>query len=661
MLLERLSIENYGVYAGRSVVDLSSTKKKPLILIGGLNGAGKTTIFECIMIALYGRAHLGRRTTRKEYTEFIASRMHNRKGRRAEHASVEITFRFYHNGCEDEYVVSRRWSANGASVSESFSVYKNDSPMTDVDESQWQAFIEGLIPLGIARLFFFDGEKITRITKWNKQNNDEIRSSLDMLLGTELISQLHSDLDLYLLRKAGIKNSDMIRQKYEQLNQEKKSLSSEIGELDAEHSVRERKIEEVTAKISLLEEKVRGVGGGYAEIRGNLLTQKAVLEEKTRHQKKNIIEDLSEDAPLYLATSLLGRIKRQVEEDVDTVHQRYFSHVVKERIHELKKEIQSERFWPSGIDVKSASSTILERLDRLFEEPKGDVLFDVAPNDAVRIIQQIAGIQQYQETLLLKIKEYDDTMVRFEKIESEIAKIPRDDEIGPHISEINQMYEELGLLKSEITHVEQTIASKRAHQKILQNRLKGVIDTIHRNTTTNSGMSLASKMQNVLDSYSASLKERKLRELESNLLETARLLLHKKFIHRIEIDRETFEIRAYSAEDVQIPGGLLSMGERQIVGTALMWAIARTTGRSLPFVIDTPLGRLDGMHLANLVNRFYPFASHQTILLSTDREIGHKEYQKLARYISRSYRITHNDAKSATTITDGYFAEEQIA
>ena len=661
MLLERLSIENYGVYS-KSSFDLLTSPKKPIVLIGGLNGAGKSTIFECIMVVLYGRTYLGRRTTNKEYLEFVASRVHKHNGKRADSASVEIAFRFYHNGSEDGYVVNRSWTVNGASVLETFSVYKNSKPMTDVDESQWQSFVEGLIPLGIARLFFFDGEKIVKITEWDRQNNAEIKSSLDTLLGAELIRQLHSDLELYLIRRAGNKrNSDAINQKYEQLTREKNTLLSEIDALTAEHVRKESAIHEMESKISSKEQQVLGVGGGYASIRENLLTQKAVLEEKLRNQSKEITDDLSDDAPLYLVPALLGRIRKQVEADVDTIRQRAYAHVAREKMHEIRKEIESAKFWPAGTDVKSASLAVLTLLERTFEKPQGNVLFDVAPNEAAWITQKIAKIQDGHASLYYKITEYGKMLTRFEKVGTELARIPKDDEIGPQISEINTMHEEVGMLKSELTHIDQSISSKRAYCKILQNKIKDSINQIHKDTTTDVGMHLASKMQDVLDMYSEGLMEKKITQLESNLLEIARLLLHKKILHHIEIDRKTFEIRAYDTDHSMIPGGLLSMGERQIVGTALLWALARTSGRSLPFVIDTPIGRLDGEHLANLTDRFYPFASHQTILLSTDREIGHKEYEKICGYVSRSYKITHDEAKSTTSVSEGYFAEAQVA
>ena len=101
--------------------------------------------------------------------------------------------------------------------------------------------------------------------------------------------------------------------------------------------------------------------------------------------------------------------------------------------------------------------------------------------------------------------------------------------------------------------------------------------------------------------------------------------------------------------------------KKQIVGTALLWAIARTCGKTLPFVIDTPLGRLDGQHLSNLIEKFYPFASHQMILLSTDREIGDREYEKLSKNIARSYRIVCSKDKSVTSVMPGYFMEKDVA
>ena len=153
--------------------------------------------------------------------------MHRTNGKRAGSASIELSFRFHHGGAEDTYAIRRSWTADGASVYESFLVERNGRPMDDVDESQWQSFIEGLLPLGIARLFFLDGEKIVQVTEKNGQYNDEIKTSLEMLLGAELVRRLHADLNLYMLRRSG-KQGDAFGEEYERLNLEKEQVTSEI-------------------------------------------------------------------------------------------------------------------------------------------------------------------------------------------------------------------------------------------------------------------------------------------------------------------------------------------------------------------------------------------------------------------------------------------------
>ena len=534
--------------------------------------------------------------------------------------------------------------------------------MTDVDESQWQVFIEGLIPLGIAKLFFFDGEKIVRITKWDRRSNDEMRLAFDALMGAELVSRLRSDLDLYMLRNSGRGDGAHDAQKeYEALLEEKSQISMEIDVLAAEHDEKGSSIEEIRSKITQKESKIASVGGGYATIRDRLLAQKTALDKNIGYRNKLLQQQLSEDAPLYITSKLLAGIRQQVENDIGTVSQASSALLARDKIQQLKKEMESKEFWPAGIDGSKIAKMICMKLDGMFEAPHEDAFFDISPRNASWLSMKIESILAGPQTLSQSLREYAKEKSDLQRVESDLAKIPKDDELGPRISEINAMHGELGILMHELAHIEQQLASKRSYLKIIQNRLKRLIDAIHNGKTAAAGTLLASKMQQALDAYIANLKERKMRELESNLLSTTRLLLHKELIHRIDIDRGTFEIRVYGDADDQIMGGLLSMGERQIVGTALLWAVAKTCGRPLPFVIDTPLGRLDGEHLSNLVERFYPFASHQIILLSTDREIGHKEYVKLSEYVSRSYRITCDRAASITTITPGYFMEERIA
>ena len=659
VLLEKLSLENYGAYEGRADFDLSSTAERPIVLIGGLNGAGKTTLLESLMVALYGRSYLGRRASKKEYAEFAAKRFHRHGGRVADFASVDVSFRFYHDGNEDGYQVRREWVREGATIDESLHIRKNGEPMVDIDESQWQAFIEGLIPLGITRLFFFDGEKISRMTEWDSPDNDDVKMSLDMLLGTELVERLRSDLDLYTVRRSSGAD-DVIKAEYDDLQKQKAELVSEILALKTELGKKALELQNSELKVSTKEAAVRGAGGGYAHLREELLARKAMLKERLKQRSKDVLESLGEDAPLYTATDIVGRVGRRLESEMKSSNNQAATRLIKSRLDILEREMSSPEFWPEGTDIATASQRVLSSMHNLFNYETVSGFFDASPLEAAWMVEKTQKIMSGCDVLLKDLAEQGNDARLLDKTEAELARIPRDDEIGPRIAEINRVHEEIGMLKSEISHLDLGISSKSAHLRVVQNRLKAAVDAVHEADRQSTGITLAAKMQCALDTYMEKIKERKMAELESNLLAAAQSLLHKKNICSISIDRETLAL-AVGGEAGDLNNLFESMGERQMMGTALLWALAKTSGRPLPFVIDTPLGRLDTVHRSNLLNLFYPSASHQVILLSTDSEIGPSEYVMLEDRLSRSYLITCDQDRSVTTVSEGYFGGDDIA
>jgi DNA sulfur modification protein DndD len=167
-------------------------------------------------------------------------------------------------------------------------------------------------------------------------------------------------------------------------------------------------------------------------------------------------------------------------------------------------------------------------------------------------------------------------------------------------------------------------------------------------------------VQDVLEDYAKILRSKKLELLEGYILDGLKILLHKKdFIEKVVINKETFEIKLFKGNDDEITKDMLSKGELQMYSTTIVRALAKTSGRPLPFMIDTPLARLDEEHRANLVENFYPDASHQTIILSTDSEINNEHYQQLKPYISKSFVIQYDSDKGKTITHDSYFFNEK--
>lgn len=133
------------------------------------------------------------------------------------------------------------------------------------------------------------------------------------------------------------------------------------------------------------------------------------------------------------------------------------------------------------------------------------------------------------------------------------------------------------------------------------------------------------------------------------------LLRKQSLVSGLTIDPQRFVVHLRNGNEKPLGPDRLSAGERQLLAVSLLWGLARASGRPLPVVTDTPLGRLDASHRTHLVERYFPHASHQMILLSTDEEIDDAHYEKLKPWISHSYRLSFQEDTASTAVSPGYF------
>ncbi|NJN22842.1 MAG: DNA sulfur modification protein DndD, partial [Leptolyngbya sp. RL_3_1] len=147
---------------------------------------------------------------------------------------------------------------------------------------------------------------------------------------------------------------------------------------------------------------------------------------------------------------------------------------------------------------------------------------------------------------------------------------------------------------------------------------------------SNTLLTTAPRVQQTLVEFRQRLTQHKLGELEQAITQYFLLLLHKStLVHRVMVDGATFRLDLYDTDGDPLPIQRLSAGEKQLLAISFLWGLASVSGRQLPVAIDTPLGRLDSKHRHHLIDRYFPQASHQVILLSTDTEIRAAELERL--------------------------------
>lgn len=128
------------------------------------------------------------------------------------------------------------------------------------------------------------------------------------------------------------------------------------------------------------------------------------------------------------------------------------------------------------------------------------------------------------------------------------------------------------------------------------------------------------------------------------------------------IDPQTFAIKLFDDRGQAIPKERLSEGEKQIFAVSVLWGLARASARPLPTIIDTPMARLDARHRRYLVERYFPNASHQVIILSTDTEVDRRYYEKLQPHVARAYHLSYDESRKLTVPEEGFWqAREQEA
>ena len=153
-----------------------------------------------------------------------------------------------------------------------------------------------------------------------------------------------------------------------------------------------------------------------------------------------------------------------------------------------------------------------------------------------------------------------------------------------------------------------------------------------------------------------------IKQLEKEFVASYTNLARKDDLHiSAVINPQTFDVNLVDEHGIQINRKAMSAGEKQIYAISILEALGRTSGRKLPIIIDTPLGRLDSHHRVKLIERYFPDASHQVIILSTDTEVDENYFSqgKFGSSISHAYEIQFNGETKASKLAEGYFWESK--
>lgn len=640
MKISRLKLHNFGVYASDNEFVFRSDK--PVVLIGGMNGRGKTTFLEAVLLALYGKnsfAYL--ESTYKSYGRYLNA--HVNRADQSMQSYIELEFDLD----ESNYIVRRAWRGDQKRTDENITVFK-DGEKNDFLTQNWAMFIENVLPSGLSNFFFFDGEKIASIAE--DDTSEQMKESIKSMLGISKLDHLENDLNRIIKQLGKETTSDKDMKQLESLKEKRNEARNTLEELDHDISDTRDKIEKTTKKLEELENQYIAVGGDIIKNRQELYTKRLSLKTQEQQNAYKLVEAAASDLPLLMVSDLLKNAAKEAEKENNQRHLRQTINKVGQMYSQYDaKSDDIEKFLDyleSSVDTSNCkpiynlSDASLIHLKNLLEM---QIITDKAETQAAL----------KQKSMIIKKLNEIDSYLSVEINEKEI------NEIYAKIKDTEQTKRALELQLEKMLASRSSKNGEALHSNTEFSKfVESILDKLEMNDDADRIMKYANQAIKIIQVYKVRLQELKLGKLAEKMTNCYKRLANKKnMIQEISMNTTTLDLIYYNAEGEMVDKSSLSAGEKQLMVVSLLWSLAICSKKKLPVIIDTPLARLDSDHRSSLVTSYFPNASEQTIILSTDSEIDKHYYDMMADYIGDEYTLLYDDINKNTSVKKGYFNE----
>ncbi|NEU80329.1 DNA sulfur modification protein DndD [Nostoc sp. UIC 10630] len=660
MIFLELVLQNFGPYSGKQVINLNPKIDEeishPIILLGGMNGGGKTTLMDAIRLALYGpRAQCSTRGN-LSYSDFLNQCVNNKIDPVAD-TRIELLFEHIENDKPIKYRVVRSWTKNPKDGKDTLGILGDSDTWPDALVNIWDEYIENLLPLGISNLFLFDGEQVKELAE-QETPPPVVVDAIRGLLGLELADRLAVDLDILVNRKLKEVGNSKDLANLEEIETRLTQQQEDYQTTEEKVEILKNQVEELEQKQQEAFDKFISEGGKIAAERNQLELQQNTKTAEIEQVRQSMCELAADVLPLALIPNLLNQAQTQGEKEFRHQQVQISKDLLIERDQRLLAWLHQVEISP--IQVEKIQSFLIQDVDSLYTKTLQTEAPWLLADDET--LSQLDNLIYHLQNSKLSAKE---KLAILKNKEEEIHTLERQVQTAAAPEDYTKLHQALEAAQNQVVEAKanyETIRRRLAELETIIAKSKRELSdyTVENIKHKNSEhiITSAAKVQNTLKIFREKLTLRKLNKLEEEVKNCFLYLLHKSdLVHRITIDTKTFSLLLYDLNGKPVPKHRLSAGEKQLLAIAFLWGLAKVSGHRLPVAIDTPLGRLDSSHRSNLVERYFPSASHQVILLSTDTEIGKKEVETLRENeaIAREYLLKYDSSTRQTTVIENQY------
>jgi DNA sulfur modification protein DndD len=455
---------------------------------------------------------------------------------------------------------------------------------------------------------------------------------------------------------------EKVKNEVVELEKERKNLEDSYDTLVNQSDDLVTPINAINDDIEKAQSDVMSLGGAWAKTKAQEEAKVKEFQLTKANLESSIRKEMESALPLTLAKNTLTVLLKTLDDEAEIKQKQAF-------VNEFSKyKAQLIESLSGNASAKQSAETAIEACLSSYQKVEitleGSILqLDLSERERGQIVHQIevAAPKSRNEFEQLK-SQLNSIEFALDGAAINIARAPDESRVADKLKDIADLNE--AKTKAILARNNKLTDAKAEIEKAVE--LAKTIQKIHDKYKTHNNVSEAvtneQNTNSLLEKFATELTEIRVKQLESEFIKSYQKLARKDDLEiSARINTTTFDVELIDEHKNTINRKELSAGEKQIYAIAILEALGKTSGRKLPIIIDTPLGRLDSHHRDKLIERYFPDASHQVIILSTDTEVDENYFSqgKFADSISHAFEIQFNGETKASKLAEGYFWESR--
>ncbi|MFC4306395.1 DNA sulfur modification protein DndD [Cohnella boryungensis] len=652
MIIKKIVLNNFGPYKGTHEFELDPEKERTVSIIMGHNGAGKTTLLEAIQLGLYGSFVWGLKNMNVKYQEMVKQKFNRIARSEAPEGEfgISVYFQWKTGRTLDLIQLERRWwiSINGK-LNEDQLITRNKVLLDKAEAFEVEERIRSIIPPSLMEFFLFDGERIDSILR-NNDFSTVLREGAINMFGLDIVSRLQVDLQNSFNKDAYQKNIFSDEHLQIETRHELEQVKMKYDDLLGQVTILEQETEIIKQLKENLIDEFRVHGGLSAEEQRNL--EAKIKENEMRRSKMNetIKEKIAEHLPFQIASSVLGKTVARLEKEkyARTMNAAY--DIIATKGRDLLEE-WSRKY--NNLNAKDSTESFLSyMIDSLTEKDQDEFWHDVSETELRKLLTKRDEILNSDPDIYRKyfktISQHTSQIQSYrKKLEKSIAESALRDKWN-EIEKTNELIAEKSFLCRKLLEEASVHADKIAELELQLEKISAKLNESQRDESV---VNLAEKIRILMKDFESQSLRLQVQKLSEEITRRFTNLIQKKeYVHKVDINPTNFELKLFGSQGIEIPPQYMSAGERQLLLLAIIQAFITTSGRQMPLVLDTLMGRLDLNHRNAIISRFLAQTPFQTIVLATDSEFSKEDIQQLKPVVSKVYDIYFLDETGKTEV-----------